>query len=617
MKRLPGFIKGIAYSDGDNSYYPIAIQHDTVEESEAGYKQLLESLWNAFPHTATAENAYGSDRDSGLLAYVRTRRESGQPVPNFIYCTVHIKRNVRKKYSGDGKQKIRDRAIASFDKIAYCKRQDQTENRLALLSTKMKDFYDYLMEIGPANFCDSLMTGVRPEKLTSNSIESLWSHTKQCRAQARLPLFFRDIYNFAISKIVEVEKKMLRLNDSDDFTPYACEHMEQRLEWGEEKKIKIQSSFNHQTLTATMADGKGRISSVNLNADNSTKMTCTCQARLFQRIPCACLMVFVTQTRNHQLLHSRIHPSFLYSSWAAALKAAIAHETFSASSSSTPAFQRILPIIWDIQSVPATAEESFLVGTEFGSSRGQPGKLPQDRRMDIAKPKGKKRKSFYERIARTPGSDVLVPERQALTHDSIGNLEDDDLYQQSQDNTVISTALEDDDIFTGPSQEIYPHRTRSALSSSLDFAPDSGKCTGCAEETTNLHGCVRCGRPTHVWCGGRTLNEDGFDQRVICKDCCRATSPHFPSNELLQPLPNAATSNLTYQNTARQDTAVEATALEETGPADTTLENTTPQDIWIRDLRLRQPPRAKEKSKTHALCLSMMWKNTNVLSLHA
>src|SRR5690349_21522565 len=48
-------IKGIVYSDGDNCYHPIAIQHDCFEESEEGYRQMLEHLWGEFPHTARSE----------------------------------------------------------------------------------------------------------------------------------------------------------------------------------------------------------------------------------------------------------------------------------------------------------------------------------------------------------------------------------------------------------------------------------------------------------------------------------------------------------------------------------------------------------------------------------
>ena len=53
-----GFLKAVCYSDGNNCYYPIAVQHDTCEESKDGYKHLLECLWTSFPHTLSSENCY-------------------------------------------------------------------------------------------------------------------------------------------------------------------------------------------------------------------------------------------------------------------------------------------------------------------------------------------------------------------------------------------------------------------------------------------------------------------------------------------------------------------------------------------------------------------------------
>ena len=214
--RLPGFIKGIVYSDANNCYYPLAIQHDCVEESEDGYRQLLENLWREFPHTASETNAYGSDRDTGLLAFIRNRNDEGLSTPNFIHCTVHLQRNVRAKYPGKEKRKQREKAVLRFQKIVYCKRKDQTLKRLGQLQTLDSDLYEYMMNIGPEFYCDALMTRFRPEKLTSNSVESLWSKTKDVRQETRLPLFFQSMYNFAVNKMFKIEQKAMK--HQEDFT---------------------------------------------------------------------------------------------------------------------------------------------------------------------------------------------------------------------------------------------------------------------------------------------------------------------------------------------------------------------------------------------------------------
>ncbi|MCW0218673.1 MAG: hypothetical protein OJI67_10155, partial [Prosthecobacter sp.] len=182
---LPGFIKGVVYSDANNSYYPIAIQHDTVEETEDGYRHLLANLWDQFPHTSTPATAYGADRDTGLLAFLRRRQEAGNSTPHFVFCVVHIKRNILARYSGKQNKILKMAAKSIFEKIAFCKRSDQTKVRLQKLippsdsdldltdDQKMKkDIYDYLCGIGPELYCDALMTAARPEKLTSNSVES-------------------------------------------------------------------------------------------------------------------------------------------------------------------------------------------------------------------------------------------------------------------------------------------------------------------------------------------------------------------------------------------------------------------------------------------------------------
>src|SRR3989338_9210552 len=100
-----------------NCYHPLAIQHDCIEESEDGYRQLLENLWREFPHTVSAENGYGSDRDTGLMSYVQKRIAEGLSTPKFVHCTAHIKRNVISRYRGREKMSIRNKAIRSFDLI--------------------------------------------------------------------------------------------------------------------------------------------------------------------------------------------------------------------------------------------------------------------------------------------------------------------------------------------------------------------------------------------------------------------------------------------------------------------------------------------------------------------
>src|SRR3989338_3810588 len=163
-------------------------------------------------------------------------------------------------------------AIRSFEKIAYCKRKDQTIRRLDKLQPIDKDLYEYLMKIGPESYRDSLMVRFRPENLTSNSVESLWAHTMDCRSETRLPLLFKAMNNFAIYKLYKIEKEMELC--VEDFTPYACEHIKERTDWGVKKGIRV-TQFSSTRLTGTTSDTKGRLSSIDLNT-----MACTCQAKI-------------------------------------------------------------------------------------------------------------------------------------------------------------------------------------------------------------------------------------------------------------------------------------------------------------------------------------------------
>src|SRR3989338_3334346 len=141
-------------------------------------------------------------------------------LPLQILCAAQFtsKRNVASRYPGKQQLLKRKKAIRTFEKIAYCKRKDQPIKRLDKLQSIDMDLYEYLMKIEPELYCDSLMTRFRPEKLTSNSVESLWANTMDCRSETRLPLFFKAMNNFAIYKLYKIEKEMELC--VEDFTPY-------------------------------------------------------------------------------------------------------------------------------------------------------------------------------------------------------------------------------------------------------------------------------------------------------------------------------------------------------------------------------------------------------------
>src|SRR3989338_6301024 len=64
-------------------------------------------------------------------------------------------------------------------------------------------------------------------------------------------------------------------------------------------------------LTGSTADSKGRISSINL-----TTMACTGQAKQTHRLPCACQIFFLIQTRTYDTrLTQCVHHCFHTSSW--------------------------------------------------------------------------------------------------------------------------------------------------------------------------------------------------------------------------------------------------------------------------------------------------------------
>jgi hypothetical protein len=531
-----GFLKGICYSDGNNCYYPIAIQHDTCEESKAGYKHMLNSLWTAFPHTASDQNAYASDRDSGLLGYLKKRRQKGLQTPNFVFCAFHLKVNVLAKYPGKEKLKVRETALKMFEKIAYCKRKDQAEQRLEMLQTKMKDLYDYLMEIGPSNFCDALMTSTRPEKMTSNSIESLWSHIQDIRAEIRVPLFFRDLYNFTINKIFSVEKDMLYHRDI--FTPYAHNHMIQRNTWGKLKEMKLDSSYREGSLVGTIRDGQGRLSSISVQANS---VSCTCQARQHQRIPCACIMRFLTLTRNERLLITRVHPSFLLASWKASLEAAIERPS-SSSSSSSSSFTKIFVMQWQLPVVQKT--ESFQFPKDFGPPAGRKPKPPQAKELGI-RPKQGTKPTFFDQIRE---SDLLPADSGSESGDQSSSHLIDDPAERIASQDFLDEILAENGVSqasippVGLSQELFPSRQNLPSRSVSEMA----QCTGCPAMTNNVHGCIECDRPTHVFCGGRTIGPEGFEQRVVCKDCTAKST--LPSIEQSTSQPAAST-----QSTQQQD----------------------------------------------------------------
>ena len=519
--RLPGFIKGIVYSDANNCYHPLAIQHDCIEESEDGYRQLLEHLWREFPHTVSAENGYGSDRDTGLMSYVQKRIAEGLSTPKFVHCTAHIKRNVISRYRGREKVSIRNKAVRSFDLIAYGKRQDQVLHRLSKLQSSNQDLYDYFMKIGPEFFCESLMTEARPEKLTSNSVESLWSITREIRTETRLPLFFQKMYNFTINKVYKTER--IVENYGKIFSPYASAHIDQRAEWAVAKGIKVIRSSSNM-LTGSTADSKGRISSINL-----TTMACTCQAKQTHRLPCACQIFFLIQTRTYDTrLTQCVHHCFHTSSWREALRAAINHPSSfgPCSSTSSPAFHQIIPLQWMFPTQPVV--ESFLFPTNFGPARGRPLAAVQNRQLDVRPWRGQKQ-DLFEKFARIASE---VPPSYEIA-DSESSEDPEDPEESSDESDQNESEREESD---NQSQDNYP--------------TTSGDCPGCGYETTNVHGCIECRRPTHLHCGGKTIGEEGYSQKVICRHCVansskrKRRSPSQVQKQAQQQQPQTTTVNL-------------------------------------------------------------------------
>ena len=122
--------------------------------------------------------------------------------------------------------------------------------------------------------------------------------------------------NFPVRKLLYNAKVVSDWQES--VTPYAGEHTVQRQEW--EVKMGISKlQYSSSTLTGSVVDHWQRHSSIDLRI-----MSCTCQAREIQRIPCACQMSLITKTGNYGRLSSMfVHPSFRTSSWKEAHNAAL------------------------------------------------------------------------------------------------------------------------------------------------------------------------------------------------------------------------------------------------------------------------------------------------------
>src|SRR3989338_3528579 len=236
----------------------------------------------------------------------------------------------------------------------------------------------------------------------------------------------------------------------EDFTPYTCEHIKQRTDWGVKKGIRV-TQFSSTRLTGTTSDTKGRLSSIDLNT-----MACTCQARQIQSLPCACQMIFIIQTGKINLLSSQfVHSSFRISSWREALRAAIEHPSSfdPCSSSSLPAFQRILPFDWAVPTQPTP--ESFRFQPSFGLARGRPQALVQNRQLDVRRGRGRKRTLYGFLGVQDPGPPSNATSDPETSSES----------EEEPEGTPERTSEEGE--------------SSNEKDQSQDLYPTLGNCTGC------------------------------------------------------------------------------------------------------------------------------------------
>jgi hypothetical protein len=461
---IPGFLTGVIYSDANNARHALILQHSIREESHAVYSQLFRTLWEHAPHTNGPHVAVSSDRDTGLLALFNSLPNSG---PSFFRCWPHVRRNISNHLSKLGRSKSsRLESTNRIASIVYSRTVLEFEKGCDELQQDDPALYEYFMTCEPVTFCYSIMGAARHEKMTTNSIESYWASILPARILPTLPQFFLWVYSHEIQKLrrEEHESRLIR----SPLTPYATSQCLDRANWARQRGYRVLEDPGGEALThATVQVGQMTFTV------EAKDHICNCQTRQFLTFPCSCMLTVLQSARISDVSPFIAH-CYHTINWQAALR------------SSLPIHD---PSI-DLAALPF--ENSFCYPAEVAQGKGRPADPHKPRTYRIRK-------------------DRRVEEQAKLLQDFLhSNL----VSQQSVETSEIPDA----------SLHIEDAAPDVPLSQQLS-APIEGACTRCGNLTSNLHGCIQCEKPTHVFCG--TLvgsEEDGFEAKVNCDECTNAAA---------------------------------------------------------------------------------------------
>lgn len=268
-----GFLRAMVYTCGDGRIFPFMIGHESREESEEAYNDMLRIFVGCFSEEQLGNIGLASDRDKGIIASMSNQPDALKQ--GWTFCYAHLKRNVKDKFSDK-----KELAVGLLQGIALSTTIHESDAARRQAESELPDLPRYLSSIEEKMYVKAKFPRQRLG-MTTNSVESFWAGlgSEQIREEVNVASMFGRIYAAAISKLqrAEADKRFFK----DVLTSFAS------LVLGERGKALDRLgivSIDGWSGTVRCSDSQQSYTC------NLRTLECPCQQRLVHSLACGHLL---------------------------------------------------------------------------------------------------------------------------------------------------------------------------------------------------------------------------------------------------------------------------------------------------------------------------------------
>ena len=308
-KACPGFLRALTYTDATGSIYPVVLGHESREECEASYTDMMEIFFGLFSAENRSKIALASDRDKGLVATLLRLQQLYKF--SWVFCNAHLVRNVRAKFP-----EARELAEELFQYIATAPTVHLSADSTQKCQSILPDLLSYIEDIPKERYIKAWFPKNRLG-ITSNSVESYWSTLSLAgiREETNVPRLFGKIYTDAIEKLNR--KLQDKAGFQDVITDWASKKIALTLEEMKRPNRRLTVLSSTEEWSGDIADFDSRVYACNLQTRQ-----CPCQIRNEHSLPCRHLLALAAKLNMMHAPLALVAPCFWHSSWLATFESA-------------------------------------------------------------------------------------------------------------------------------------------------------------------------------------------------------------------------------------------------------------------------------------------------------